>query len=176
MSRKVKRLVFYCLKFFIGQLVYLDARVYMKYYNRLLRWNGFKINGTPRFIAKSAKFDDFEMITLGDRLVVSSNVIFLTHDYSYTTALIAIDEIPSSDIGLLGAIEIGSNVFIGMNSILLPGTTIGSNVIIGAGSVVRGNVGDNVIVSGNPAQIVADISQHAIKLKQKKYERRVDKK
>ena len=48
-----------------------------------------RINGEPRFIAKSVKFDDFDRIQINDRLVVSMNVHFLTHDYSYTTALIA---------------------------------------------------------------------------------------
>lgn len=176
MKRKIQRIFFHTFKFFIGLLVYVNARWYMKFYNSLLRFYGFKINGTPRFIAKSAKFDDFNLITLGDRLVVSSNVIFLTHDYSYTTGLISIGDKPKTDIGILGPISIGSNVFIGMNSILLPGTTIGNNVIVGAGSVVRGKIPDNVVISGNPAIIISDIQSHTEKLKLKEYQRVVDKK
>jgi acetyltransferase-like isoleucine patch superfamily enzyme len=148
----------------------------MRYYNKLLKSAGLRLNGTPRFIAKSAKFDDFDLITLGDRLVVSSNVIFLTHDYSFTTGLIAIKETPKTDIGILGPISIGDNVFIGMNVILLPGTTIGNNVIVGAGSVVRGKIPDDVVVSGNPFVIVSDIQSHVSKLKEKDYQRRVDQK
>jgi len=148
----------------------------MRFYNRLLKSVGLTIKGTPRFIAYSVKFDDFNLITLGDRLVVSSNVIFLTHDYSFTTSLIAIEEKPETDIGLLGPITIGDNVFIGMNSLLLPGTTIGNHVIIGAGSVVRGKVPDYSIVSGNPATFIVDIRAHANKLKEKNYLTRVDKK
>lgn len=148
----------------------------MRYYNWLLKAEGLEMTGVPRFIAKSVKFDDFDMITLGDRVVISSNVIFLTHDYSYTTGLIAIDEKPKTDIGILGPIKVGNNVFIGMNSILLPGTSIGDNVIIGAGSVVRGKVPENVVVSGNPAIIVSDIQSHITKIKQKEYSRLVDSK
>lgn len=148
----------------------------MRFYNSLLKSAGLTIKGTPRFIAFSVKFDDFNLITLGDRLVVSSNVIFLTHDYSFTTSLIAIEEKPETDIGLLGPITIGDNVFIGMNALLLPGTTIGNNVIIGAGSVVRGKVPDNSIYSGNPATFVANIKEHAEKLKEKNFTKRIDKK
>ena len=140
MKRKLNKLVFYTLKFLINFLVYFDSRSYMFYYNKLLRFVGLNLNGTPRFIAKSVKFDDFNRITLGDRAVVSMNVHFLTHDYSYTTALNAINENPKTDIGIFRNIFVGNNVFIGMNTILLPGTTIGDNVIIGAGSVLRGNI------------------------------------
>ncbi len=123
------------------------------------------IVGAPRFIAKSVKFDDFNRIAIGDRLVVSMNVHFLTHDYSFTTALIAINEKPSTDIGLNRGISVGDNVFIGMNTILLPGTKIGKHVIIGAGSVVRGNVPDYSILVGNPGKIIGDIREYAYKVK-----------
>ena len=116
MKRKIFRLYFYSLKFFIGLLAYLNSRIYMNLYLRLLRQTGLKLTGTPRFIAKSVKFDDFDKISLGDRLVVSINVHFLTHDYSYTTALISIDEKPRADIGVVRDIVVGDNVFIGMNS------------------------------------------------------------
>ena len=176
MKRKIQRIYFHLFKFLIGLIVYFNSRIYMRLYNILLKSSGIKIIGTPRFIAKSAKFDDFELITLGDRLVISSNVIFLTHDYSFNTGLIAIYEKPQTDIGTLGPISIGNNVFIGMNSILLPGTSIGNNVIVGAGSVVRGNIIDNVVISGNPAVIVTDIKSHIEKLKAKGYLKMVDSK
>jgi acetyltransferase-like isoleucine patch superfamily enzyme len=165
MKRKLQRLVFYSLKFFIGLLAYADSRVYMKYYNWLLKTTGIKVNGTPRFIAKSVKFDDFDRIILGDRLVVSMNTHFLTHDYSFTTALISINEMPMQDVGLLRNIFIGNNVFIGMNCIILPGSNIGNNVIIGAGSVVRGVIPDFAIVAGNPANVIGDIRVYAQKVK-----------
>ena len=164
MKRKLQRLKFYFLKFFIGIFIYFDVRKYQKLYNALLRNNGMRINGEPRFIAKSVIFDDFDRIQINDRLVVSMNVHFLTHDYSYTTALIAIDKEPKTDIGVLKDIYVGKNVFIGMHSIILPGTKIGNNVIIGAGSVVRGSIPDNYIVAGNPAVVIGDIREYASKV------------
>jgi acetyltransferase-like isoleucine patch superfamily enzyme len=171
--RSIKRILlkskFYTLKYFIDFLVYFNPRIYMKYYIKLLVKSGFKINGTPRFIAKSVRFDDFDRISLGDRLVVSMNVHFLTHDYSYTTALIAINKKPDTDIGIQRNIEVGNNVFIGMNSLILPGTKIEDNVIIGAGSVVRGNLKSNSVYSGNPAQIICNISELAEKIENREY-------
>jgi len=148
----------------------------MRFYNHLLRRTGMIIKGQLRFISYSVQFDDFDKITLGDRLIVSSNVIFLTHDYSFTTSLISIDEKPTTDVALLGPITVGDNVFIGMNSILLPGTKIGNNVIVGAGSVVRGRIPDYSVVSGNPAVIINDIRKHAENIKQKNFIKRIDEK
>ncbi len=51
-------------------------------------------------------------------------------------------------------INIGNDVWIGMNSIILPGVTIGDGAIVSANSVVNKDVPSKVIVRGNPAEIV----------------------
>lgn len=51
-------------------------------------------------------------------------------------------------------IEIGDNVWIGMNAIILPGITIGHNVIIGANSVISKDVPSDTIIAGNPAVVI----------------------
>lgn len=55
--------------------------------------------------------------------------------------------------------RIEDNVFIGVNSVVLPGITIGENSIIGAGSVVTKDIPPNCIAAGNPAKILKAISQ-----------------
>jgi acetyltransferase-like isoleucine patch superfamily enzyme len=135
----------------------------MKLYIPLLKRQGMKITGTPRYIGIHVKFDDFDKINIGDRAVISDGCILLTHDYSFTTALIAIDKIPQSDIALIRDIYIGNNVFIGKQSIIMPNTEVGNNVIIGAGSVVRGKIADNSVLIGNPAQVVGNIKELAYK-------------
>lgn len=47
---------------------------------------------------------------------------------------------------------------VGANATILPGITIGYNSIVGAGSVVTKDIPDNVIVAGNPAKIIRQIS------------------
>ncbi len=51
-------------------------------------------------------------------------------------------------------VTIHENVWIGANSIILPGVVIGPNSIIGAGSVVTKSIPQNVIAVGNPCKVV----------------------
>ncbi len=59
-----------------------------------------------------------------------------------------------NDFAKTQPIEIGENVFIGCNSIILKGTKIGDNSVVGAGSVVHGEFPDNCVIAGNPAKII----------------------
>ncbi|WP_082697491.1 acyltransferase [Novosphingobium fuchskuhlense] len=158
--RFIERIVFHGTKILISPLEFFVPRVYMTAYCMLLRRLGLKMTGKPRYISTRAKFDDFELVTLGDRTVVSMYVNFLTHDYSITTALIANGLQPPTDIAVRQPITVGNNVFIGMNVMILPGTTIGDNVIIGGGSVVRGNIPSDSIFVGNPATQVGRLTEN----------------
>src|SRR5262245_45430596 len=48
---------------------------------------------------------------------------------------------------------------IGANATILPGVVIGANALVGAGSVVVKDVPDGVVVAGNPARIIRQISE-----------------
>lgn len=54
-------------------------------------------------------------------------------------------------------VRIGRNVWLGDHATVLKGVTIGDNSIIGAGAVVARGVPANVIVAGNPAQVVREL-------------------
>lgn len=45
------------------------------------------------------------------------------------------------------------DVWVGANSVILPGITIGKGAVVGAGSVVTKDVPAYAIVMGNPAKI-----------------------
>ena len=49
--------------------------------------------------------------------------------------------------------------YLGAGVIILPGVTIGDNSIVGAGSVVTKDVPTNVIVVGNPARVLRQITE-----------------
>jgi acetyltransferase-like isoleucine patch superfamily enzyme len=51
---------------------------------------------------------------------------------------------------------IEDDVWIGANSIVLPGVTIGKGAVIAAGSVVTKNVPPMAVARGNPAQVILD--------------------
>lgn len=54
-------------------------------------------------------------------------------------------------------IHIEKNVWIGANSIVLPGVRIGENTIIGAGSIVNKDIPVNVVAVGSPCRITRKI-------------------
>lgn len=56
------------------------------------------------------------------------------------------------DLPIKGDTVIGNDVWIGQNSVILPGVCIGDGAIIGANSVVGSDVDPYTIVAGNPAK------------------------
>ena len=67
------------------------------------------------------------LISVGDNVTLATGVKLLAHDAS------------TPHVGVhtkIGIVQIGNNVFIGANSIVLCNTRIGDNVIVGAGSVI----------------------------------------
>ena len=70
---------------------------------------------------------------------------------------------PQFDI--FGKVTIGDYVYIGNNSLIMPGVTIGDNVLIAAGSIVTKSIPSNVIVAGNPAKYVCSIEEYVEKNK-----------
>jgi acetyltransferase-like isoleucine patch superfamily enzyme len=51
-------------------------------------------------------------------------------------------------------VVIGNDVWIGANTIILPGKVIGDGAVIAAGSVVTKNIEPYSIVGGNPARLI----------------------
>jgi acetyltransferase-like isoleucine patch superfamily enzyme len=58
-------------------------------------------------------------------------------------------------------IAIGNGVWIGFDSVVLPGVRIGDGAIVGARSVVTGDVPPYAIVAGNPARVIRQLDPGA---------------
>lgn len=56
-------------------------------------------------------------------------------------------------------VTIGDNVWIGGNTVIMPGVTVGDNVVIGAGSVVTKDIPDWSIAVGNPCRVIRRITE-----------------
>lgn len=175
LNRLLLRFIYHFFRKVIVLISYLNHRIHTSLFAKLLKVYGMKINGAPRYIGSRVKFDDIDKIELGNRVVISDRCEFLTHDYSFTTALLAIGKLPSTDISLLGSIKVGNNVFIGTKSIIMPNTIIGENVIIGAGSVVRGKLDSNSVYIGNPCVKIKTIKEIVKKWDSKNLETKKDK-
>jgi len=115
---------------------------------RYARRIGVKIGTGCRILTRRFGSEPF-LIEIGDRVTLSRDVAFFTHDGS--TWLIR-DE--SGRRQRFGRITIGSEVFVGAYTILLPGVEIGDRVVIGAGSVIARSVPSGVVVAGNPARVL----------------------
>lgn len=102
------------------------------------------------------------LIELGDNVELTNGVSLITHDGSMWVLRNKYPEI-CSKLDFFGKITIGSNVFVGVKSIILPGVTIGSNVIIGAGSVVTKNIPDNCVYAGVPARFIKPLDEYKAK-------------
>lgn len=104
-----------------------------------------------------------KLLKIGRNVRVTSGCKILTHDFSSSV----IGGKYGECIGALGTVEIGDNVFLGMNSIILRNTKIGDNVIIGAGSVVSGFVESDSVYAGVPAKKVSSLEDFYQKRKSK---------
>ena len=57
------------------------------------------------------------------------------------------------------SVTIGDNVWIGGNTVIMPGVHIGSNTVIGAGSVVTRDIPDWSVAVGNPCRVIKKITE-----------------
>ncbi|MCI5647899.1 MAG: sugar O-acetyltransferase [Fusicatenibacter sp.] len=71
-------------------------------------------------------------------------------------------------------VKIGSNVWVGGNTVITPGVTIGDNVVIGAGSVVTKDIPSNVVAAGNPCRVIRRVTEEDRKYYYKKREFDID--
>ncbi|MDJ0763415.1 MAG: acyltransferase [Myxococcota bacterium] len=136
----------------------IDHKVYMAdlYETNIVRWRveearsrGVKVGKNCKFFSSNFFSEPF-LVEIGDNVIVSGNVMFITHDG--TTTLWKDNE--ADFWATYGKIKIGNNCFIGMGAIISRNVVIGDNCIIGAGAVVRQDVPDNSVVSGNPAKVI----------------------
>jgi acetyltransferase-like isoleucine patch superfamily enzyme len=107
---------------------------------------GCSIGDNCRILSDIATSEPW-LVTIGDRVTVSSGVRFITHD---GTGWLYRDE--KGRRFRYAPVRIGSDVFIGANVVVLPGVTVGDRCVIGAGSVVTRSIPDGTVVAGNPAR------------------------
>lgn len=96
------------------------------------------------------------LIEIGDNVTLAPRVHILCHDAS-TKQFIGYTKV--------GRVTIGNNVFIGAESVVLPGVTIGDNVIIGANSTVTHDIPSNSVYVGTPARMLCTIGEYIEKEK-----------
>lgn len=91
------------------------------------------------------------LITIGDNVTLAPRVHILAHDASTKEFL---------NYTKIGRVNIGNNVFIGAESVVLPNITIGDNVIIGANSTVTKDIQSGCVYAGNPAKFICTTEEY----------------
>lgn len=145
---------------------FLSRSVNPYYYTEILRLEGFDIGHGTIFYSPDTQVIDRErpwMLKIGSYCKITRGCTILTHDYSRSVLRRKYGEF----VGEASITEIGNNVFIGVNSIVLMGAKIGSNVIVGAGSVVSGIIPNDVVVAGNPAKVICSLDHFFKKRKER---------
>ena len=101
-----------------------------------------------------------ELIKLHDNVHIHKTAKLIPHD---VLNMFLKKAYPQGDFGYyerLGCIEIMDNVYVSMNSVILPNVRINRNCIVSAGSVVANDVPENSVVAGNPAHVIGTFDQY----------------
>lgn len=120
-------------------------------------------------IGNNVRFNESLFILYGNNFSVGENSAIGTHCkvYDFTPIQIGCNLLASHGLTLIsashdvityepkpGPIEIGNNVWIGINVTILGPVKIGNNVVVGAGSLVIRDIPDNAIVAGVPTKVL----------------------
>lgn len=92
-----------------------------------------------------------ERVEIGEGCLLGANVKVFDTDFHPADPE---ERLRNPNAGRCAPVRIGSNVFIGANSIVLKGVTIGDGAVVAAGSVVVKDVPANSLAGGNPAKVI----------------------
>jgi carbonic anhydrase/acetyltransferase-like protein (isoleucine patch superfamily) len=91
------------------------------------------------------------LIVIGNDTFIGQGVLIMDHEAH------GIDPGKRKQLGEIGRVIIGKNVWIGNNVTILKNSEIGENTIVAAGAVVSGHFPANVIIGGIPAKIIRNL-------------------
>lgn len=130
----------------VGKNVYVEPTLFC----------GFGCNievGDNFFANNNCVFVDPGKITIGDDVKLAPNCGLYTAGHPLDA------EMRAQGLEYAYPITIGSRVWLGGNTVVLPGVTIGSDVVIGAGSVVTRDIPSGVLAYGNPCVVRRPITE-----------------
>ena len=105
--------------------------------------------GDGTFVGSGCEFNAIQGISIGANCLIASGCRFIDHNHGIQSGkLMKLQEETSSPI------QVGTDVWIGANCIVLKGVSIGDGAIVAAGSVVTKSVASYTIVAGVPAQFI----------------------
>jgi acetyltransferase-like isoleucine patch superfamily enzyme len=120
--------------------------------NRPCIFSSIGMNGSRLVVGNGCGFSGtvvgcFSEIIIGDNVKCGANTLITDSDW----------HLDDPRAGIPSPINIGKNVWLGVNVTVLKGVTIGENTVIGANSLVVKNIPANVIAAGNPCKMLKKI-------------------
>ncbi len=118
------------------------------------------------FVGEGSRIWSAGSVSIGNRVMISHNVnLFdsLTHPlqaaarHAHFRAIFESGHPREIDLGERD-VSVGDDAWIGASACILRGVTIGEGAIVGAGAVVTRDVPAGVVVAGNPAEQIKELS------------------
>lgn len=151
------------------KIVYIVRKILLFIYFKInpiscSRFMGVKIGNNCKIYGNSPNMWGTEpfLISIGDNVFITDGCKFINHDGG---TLILRNETP--DLELTAPIVIGNNVYLGIETIIMPGVKINDRVIIGARSIITKDVESNSVMVGIPAKKIksVDVYHEEIKMR-----------
>lgn len=134
----------------MNKLKHLLAAIYRWFFPitlvEMYKRMGVKIGENCQFqFGVTIDYSHHWLVQIGNDVILAPKVHILTHDASTKMHL---------GYSRIANVIIEDKVFVGANTIILPGVKIGKNAIVGAGSVVTKSIPENSVYAGNPAKMI----------------------
>jgi len=139
----------------IGDDCRLEPNIYF-HYDGIYKLGPRIVIGNNCFIGLGCEFNISDGITIGNHCLIASGTKFVDHNHGMAMHAPMAHQKCSE-----ASIEIGNDVWIGANALILEGVMIGDGAIVAAGAVVTRNVPALAIVGGIPAQVIRYRDGHA---------------
>lgn len=128
--------ILYGRRFHVGKMTFFYPGCHI-----MIESTGNLTIGDHCFFNRNCSITSLGKISIGNDCIFGEDVKIYDHNHRMDV----VNGIFRKQGYAIGKVEIGSNVWIGSDVLILPNVKIGNNVVIGAGTVVTKDIPDNVI-------------------------------
>lgn len=124
--------------YFYGGVVELQPR----YKEARIKIGNYVLTNNNLFICAA------NYVEIGDHTLIGQGVCIMDHEAH------GLSPEKRQELGKIGRVDIGRNVWIGNNVTILKDTSVGENSVVAAGAVVSGKFPANAVIGGVPAKVI----------------------